>query len=266
MKPRTFNQVVLSAIADLSEYGFDSLHRLERWQRELTYAAERQAKSDMAVDERLKEHLGRIYAQQITKGGILKRHKIEAWTLEKVKPSLRKELDRRIMASAQLIKLNRQQAILKTLQRFSGWSTSLPMGGSEAVDKRGEAENIKKSIKQLPYIERRCILDQSAKLKASLDSIIATDNGAIAAIWHSRHSANYDNRPEHLKRDGKLYFVRDNWAISKGLAKLAGHEYTDQITQPGEEVYCSCSYVYLYNLRSLPDECITIAGREILAK
>lgn len=266
MKFKSFNEVVIAAIKDLSEFGFDSLHRVERWQRELTYMAERESKSDVDIDARLKDHLGRVYAQQVTNKGIMRRHKIQAWTLEKVKPKLRNELDRRIMASAQLIKLNRQQAITKTLQRFSGWSTSLPTGGSEAVDKRDVAEDIKKSIKQLPYEERRVLIDQSHKLKASLDDIIASDNGAIAAVWHSRHSAGYDNRPEHLKRDGKVYFIRDNWALSKGYAKLAGHQYTDEITQPAEEIYCSCNYVYLYGIRDLPQECITIAGRELMAK
>ena len=37
------------------------------------------------------------------------------------------------MASAKLIKLNRDAAIERTLQRFSGWSTSIPVGGTAEV-------------------------------------------------------------------------------------------------------------------------------------
>ena len=147
MKLKSFNETVLAAIADLSIHGFDSIARLNRWQRELQYAAERDSASDAQVDARLKDSLSRIYVQQVDHGAILKRHNLDAWKLEHLKPSLRGELDRRIMASAQLIKLNRENMIAKTLQRFSGWATSLPMGGSDVVDKRGEAENIRKSFR-----------------------------------------------------------------------------------------------------------------------
>jgi len=58
--------------------------------------------------------------------------------------------------------------------------------------------------------------------------------------------------------------VRDNWALEKGLIKLAGHQYTDQVTEPGEEVFCRCYYEYIYNLRDLPPEMITAKGREAL--
>ena len=266
MKLKSFTETVLAAIADLSEHGFDSISRLERWQLELTYAAERESQSNNAVDARLVDHLGRIYAQQITRGGALKRHKIAAWRLENISPKLRNELDRRIMAAAQLIRLNRAAMIQKTLQRFSGWATSLPIDGSLAVDKRDEAENIKKSFRSLPFEERRVIVDQSHKLKASIDDIIAKDNGAIAGIWRCRHTGNYTNRKDHLDRENKVYFVRDNWALRDGFAKLAGRQYMDEITIPAQEVYCSCVYVWIYAVRDLPEECWTAKAREVMAK
>ena len=266
MKFKTFNEVVMAAIKDFSEHGFDSISRLEKWQREITYAADRESNTTQ-VDERLKETLGRIFNQQITKGGILKRHKLSAWKLESIKPSLRNELDRRIMASAQLIKLNREAMIQKTLQRFAGWSTSLPMGGSDAVDKRTEAENIKKSFHSLSYEVRRLSIDQGHKLKASLDDIVARDAGAIAGIWHCRHGgAAYDNRIDHLKRENHIYFVRDSWAMRDGYIKPAGNQYMDEITAPGQEVYCSCNYEWLYSVADLPSECITVKGRELIAR
>jgi hypothetical protein len=41
--------------------------------------------------------------------------------------------------------------------------------------------------------------------------------------------------------------------------------YTDQITQPAEEVNCRCYYEYIYNLADLPDEMLTEKGRKDLA-
>jgi len=66
---------------------------------------------------------------------------------------------------------------------------------------------------------------------------VATDGGAIAAVWrHVREGGGYQARPEHEARNGKIFVVRDNWALLKGLMKLAGAQYTDQIEAPGELV------------------------------
>ena len=260
------SDTVNKAVAEFQERGFDSIDRLNRWQREITYAAEMDAKKSKDIDARLKDHLSRIFVSQIDKGNALKKHGVARWTLEKLKPKLRNELDRRILASAQLIKLNREEMIARTLRRFNGWATSLPIGGSDAVDKRETANDLKKALKQLPFSERRVFIDQGFKLKASLDNIIATDGGAIAAIWRARHGGSYANRPEHLKRDGQIFVMRDNWAIEDGLMKLDGHQYTDEIEMVGELVYCGCNYQYLYALRDLPDSMLTEKGRATLAK
>src|SRR5207247_2394734 len=105
--------------------------------------------------------------------------------IDQIKPALHAELERRIMASADLIKLNRKAAIEKTVQRFSGWATSVPPGGTRATDKKKEKDSIKKSLKSLPFEERRVIIDQSHKFVANLNEIVAKDGGAIAGRWHS---------------------------------------------------------------------------------
>lgn len=174
---------------------------------------------------------------------------------------MRAELDRRIMASANLIKLNREEAISNTLRRFQGWATSIPIGGSDAVDRREEKAYIKKGISGLDFKERRVVIDQTHKLISSLNDIVATNNGAIAAEWHSSwRQANYDYRKDHKERDQVVYMIKDSWADKKGLIKPI-NGYTDSITQPGEEVYCRCSYRYIYLLRDLPSEMLTAKGK-----
>jgi len=107
------------------------------------------------------------------------------------------------------------------------------------------------------------VTDQGHKLVASIHEIVAKDGGAIALIW--RHVKEgppaYDARPEHLARDGKLYVLRDNWALSDGLMKLAGRQYYDQISAVGQEPFCRCFAVYLHNRRELPDDMLTHRGR-----
>ena len=151
------------------------------------------------------------------------------------------------------------------MRRFEGWATSIPEGGSKSVDKKKEKESIRKSITKVSFQNRRVTIDQSQKFAASLNAVIANNNGAIAATWHSRwRTAGYDYREDHKERDEKVYAIADNWAIKQGLMKAGSGGYTQDITQPAEEVFCQCRYTYIYSLDYLPDEMLTDKGRKFL--
>lgn len=243
MSIKDFNEILSKAIADFEEHGFDSEERLQKWQKLLAQSA---GNHTAVTAENLKRTLTSIYTAQVTKGGLLKLHNIPAWKFNQLVPKLERELTRRIMASAQLIKLNREEMISRTIRRFSGWATSIPTGGRGAdftIDKEGNTkstkDNIKKSLKALSYDERRVMIDQAAKFKSSLSDMVAKDGGAIAGMWKSHfRQAGYDARPDHVARDGHIYVIRNNWAMENGLMKLGGNQYTDEITMPAEEVYC----------------------------
>jgi hypothetical protein len=207
-----------------------------------------------------------IYSRMVDGGGYTQIHKgVSRFTIERLKPKLRAELDRRIMASSSLIKLNRKQMMEQTRQRFAGWSTSIPIGGSRAVDKREVAANLKKSFSALSFDTRRVLIDQGHKLTSELNNIIAVDGGAIAGIWKSHfRQAGYNARPDHAARDGKFYAIRDSWAMKAGLMNK-GAGYTDEMTKPGEEVFCRCAMQFVYALRDLPPEMLTHKGETALA-
>jgi hypothetical protein len=266
---KTFYQVLSEAVADVSAHGFDSQARIERWMQALKDAAEATLTSRRTMEKMLNDALISIYKRMVDHGGILKYHPgVERFTLQRLKPSLRAELDRRIMASAELIKLNREAAIQKTLQRFSGWSTSIPKGGSDAVDKNKEKKEVRKALASLPFAERRVAIDQGHKLISSISDIIANDGGAIAGRWVSHYKeAGYNFREDHKERalpGQNIFTIRNNWAIKAGYMKVGKAGYTDEVTQPAEEVFCRCRYVWIYNLRDLPDNMITQKGREKL--
>ncbi len=183
--------------------------------------------------------------------------------IEQVQPRLRTLLQSRILASADLIKLNREQAMETTLRRFSGWASSQPPGGAP-VDAREVKTHIAKTMQQSSYEERRMLIDQGHKLSAAINQTIAEGNGAIAAEWNHVHSKNYDARPEHVARDGRIYLIRDSWAHEKGLVKPGKNGYTDEITQPAYEPYCRCTYHYYYALSKLPPDMLTNKGRDLL--
>jgi hypothetical protein len=264
----TFYRVLTRAIADLTENGFDSAERLAYWIAQIREAAVRSMTPPHILERALNDTLRSVYRSKIDGSEILRLHPgIARFTLERVKPRLHAELERRIMASANLIKLNRVSAIEKTIQRFSGWATSVPPGGTDAAKKVEVKATVRKAVASLPFEERRVLIDQSNKLVSNLSQILATDGGAIAGQWHSRwRQRNYDYREDHKERDGRIYIVRGNWALERGLMKVDGHEYTDDITAPGEEIFCRCSMRWLYSLRSLPGELITQKGRDELAR
>lgn len=264
----TYYDVLTEAVNDLADHGYDSAERVAYWLERLRRAAEEMTRSPERLEQMLREALAATYRKLVERGAIFAHHPgVERFTLAKVRPELRAELDRRILAAANLIRLNKEEAVRKTLQRFSGWATSIPIGGTEAVKKRETKENIRKSLAGLPFEERRVLVDQGHKLTASLNDILARDGGAIALVWHSNwRQANYNYREEHKERDGNVYLLRGSWAQEKGFVKPGPAGYYDEVTAVAEEPFCRCTARYVYALRSLPDEMLTKKGREALAE
>lgn len=263
-----FYAVLTEAVRDMTENGFDGVKRLEGWVIQIREAAAESMAPLYEVELELAKALGAVYAKLVDKGGLLKLNPdMKRFNLERVRPELRAELDRRIMGSAGLIKLNRERAVEQTMQRFQGWATSIPAGGSKAVNRGETKTDIRKSLASLPFTERRLNIDQGHKLASALNDVVAKGNGAIAAVWHSHwREKNYNFREDHKERDAEIYAVRGNWAQAKGLMKPGPNGYTDEITQPGEEVYCRCFYQYLFHLRELPPDMITKKGESELER
>jgi len=261
-KAPTFFQEVTAAIQHFQEFGFTSQADLDRWVSRIRVAALKQLKTPEETERELKRVLGDRYKHLVTKGQVLNSMpEVSRFTLAKIKPKLRKELDRRIMASANLISLNRQEAVSSTLRRFQGWATSINPGGSRAVDVKAEKDDIRKSIAKMPFVERRVIIDQSAKLVAAIRDITAVEGGAIALVWHSPwRRPGYDFRPDHKARDEKVYAIRGTWAIEEGYMKPGPNGYYDTVTSVGEEPFCSCHAQYLFTLSKLPPDMLTQKG------
>lgn len=260
--------VLTAAVADFTANGYDSEERVAYWSARIRRAAEQDGASDAEVDRMARDHLGTAYRRLVDRGELLKAHGgVSRFTLDNVRPQLRAELERRIRASANLIKLNRNDAIAKTLQRFQGWATSVPKGGSDATHKGETKVEIRKAMQQLPFASRRVLIDQGHKLVASVSEVVAQGGGAIALIWRSHwRQAGYNYRPDHKERDGKVYLMRGSWAAERGLVKSGAAGYYDAVTAVAVEPFCRCQAQYLYALRDLPEDMVTERGREELER
>jgi len=264
--PYGFQQVLRDAVADVSTRGYVSAEQIDFWRGLLRNAAERETPSEAQIDAMMRDAMGAIFRHEIDNARIVRRVPgVSRYSLAMVRPQLRGELDRRIMASADLIKLRRKDAIEKTLARFAGWSTSIPAGGAGEVDKRETKEAIGKGVAQFRFEQRRVAIDQGHKLVSNVAHIVALDSGAIAGIWHSHwRQAGYAARPDHKARDERVYAVRDSWAIRDGLMNK-GAGYLDDMTAAGEEPFCRCFVEYITSPRRLPDTMLTRKGQEWLA-
>ena len=266
IQPR-FKDLLLTALRDFSENGYGSEADLTEWLLKLEYALEREQPTDKETRDAIASTLRTIFARDVTRGGIAKRVPgVSRYTLDRIAPELRGELDRRIYAGVNLIKLNRASAVDKTLQRFAGWTTSVGPAGSFVTPRelRAAANEIAKPVAQVKFEKRRVAIDQGFKLSSAVAHVASVQAGAIAAIWHDRGQDDhgYDARPEHLKRSGTLFLVRDSWAMNEGLIRKGGLKYTDEIEQPAELVFCSCWYEYATSPRDIPETILTAKGRE----
>ena len=248
----TFFEVINSAIADFLKHGFDDVKRLDHWLLQIRMSAQAHLMSEREMQHRMEKALRGVFERLVTKNGLVSKD-VSKYDITKLSGKLRAELDRRIIASANLIKDDREQSIHMVLRRFEGWATSIPAGGTKVKPTPKEKSAIKKGMSDIGFKQRRVIIDQTHKLIANINEIVAVDNGAIAARWHSHwKQMNYDYRKDHKERDSKIYAVRESWAVKEGyISPING--YTDDITSPGEEVFCRCNYVYLYNLRQVKD-------------
>lgn len=259
-KIKTLYEVLTEAINHYVDRGWDSQDSLLDWSRKLRVAASREAPDDQVA----KKHLTSIYSRLVIDGGALRDQPADGpkkITLDKIKPDLRKELDRRIFASANLIKLNREQAIERTVQRFEGWVSSIPPDGVSDIDKNGQKAEMKKSVTDLNFISRRVAIDQGHKLSSNVKYLLSIQGGAIGFRWHSPwRRPGYDYRKDHKERDELIYLVRGSWAVEQGLIKPVNGFY-DEITAVSEEVFCSCQVFPIYAPQKLPDEFLTEKGK-----
>jgi hypothetical protein len=262
----TFHEVLTAAVRDISENGYDDPVRLDEWLKRLRYAAIADLPSPEEIQTRMQQAMQTVFNRTFTPSSIMKYHPgVPRFTVERLKPFARAELDRRILASTKLIKLNREQAVEKMLQRAAGWATSIPDQGSRIVDKIDIKEHIAKPIQQIKYEARRVSIDQGAKLVAAINEVVAQQNGVIAYRWRSHwRRPGYDYRPDHKERDQQIYLVRNSWAKDQGLVKTGAAGYYDDITAAAQEPFCQCYVVAIYALRELPPEMLTVKGQKLL--
>ncbi|AYL42254.1 hypothetical protein [Citrobacter freundii] len=259
-QPKSLYEVLTDAVNYYVNNGWDSQDSLLDWSHKLRVAASRVSPNDDVT----RKHLTAIYSRLVVHGGALREQPPDGptrVTLDKLKPQFREELNKRIFASANLIQLNREQAIDRTVQRFQGWVTSIPPDGVSELDKNAQKSAMRKSVSDMDFISRRVAIDQGHKLASNVKYLLSVQSGAIALQWHSNwRRPGYNYRVDHKHRDTLIYLIRDSWAVQQGLIKPV-HGFYDEITAAAEEPFCSCGVFPIYAPQKLPIEFLTEKGK-----
>lgn len=251
----------------MAETGYVSPERVLYWTTLLRNAAESELGSSEETWDQVRKTLTAVFGRFVDGNALEKAVPgIPRYTKAMVRPKLLAELDRRIVAAADLIAYNRGAAVEATLRRFNGWSTSIPPGGDSLINKIEAKAEIAAPVGKEKYHKRLVQNDQGHKLIANVSEIVATDAGAIAGKWNSHfRDKSYDARKDHAERDGKYYVVKGSWADERGLLDPV-YGYYDDITHVGVEVSCRCWITWVTSLRNLPDRYLTKEGQEFLAE
>lgn len=224
-------------------------------------------------------------------GGYKKTHPgIQAYRISDLKPAYRKAVQNSVDNSLALIKTQNAEFMAQMQARFRNWATipSAEMRGDSANPDKIKAY-LKNDVLKLPDVKKDMtahqhfiVVDQTRKLLANMDEITAKQGGAIGFIWHNRRDGRVVGRPggmypdatakhgDHWDREGKLYLIKDSWAISrKMLKKVKGIEYDTDLNdgKPGIPIGCRCYAEYIYAIELIPEkyrDCITEKGMEYM--
>ena len=144
----------------------------------------------------------------------------------------------------------------------------IPKGGTQDKSIISQITNVKREALAIIEWDDLFFILSRLYFPAAVSQIVAEASGAIASEWycHGRYDQSDNSCPEHLKRHGNIFMVRDNWAQKAGYCKPGAAGYNDEITQPAEEVGCRCFWVYKYGLRKLPEDMLTEKGRDFVAE
>ena len=215
-----------------------------------------------SLEPDLRREYKKAYYQYVNGGYKVFHPGIRAYRIEDMKPLYRKAVQNSVDNSVALIKTQNQDFIRTMQDRFRNWAT-IPSPEMRGLSSNPEkvVSYLRNSVLQAPEIRKEMtahqhfiVEDQTRKLISNMNDITAKEAGAVAFVWHNRRDAKVTGRPggknkpsakhgDHWEREGKLYLIKDSWAIRKGLLKKTknvGYDIDIADGLPGIPIACRC--------------------------
>jgi hypothetical protein len=252
-----FDRLLREAAKHFTTNGYTSRSDINDWRVKLLSAAEAHLDVEGA-HKRVGRILESAYWKALGAGRIAKKHgSVPKYAIDQLEPKLRDELERRIFATQELVEGDKRVALERLQQRFLGLATAGPNPGEAAAS----ATAIGKVARDSRAQERMIAVDQTKKMVATMDEVIAEDGGSIGGFWDATWDIARKHRPEHAARHDKFYVRRASWADEQVLIRHP-NGFMDEWDMPGVLINCQCEYNYVYDLADVPDEFKTAKGKE----
>lgn len=170
----------------------------------------------------------------------------------------------RLQSSLALIKTQNDENMAKLTNRFLNWVTAADFNNKESLQEATKIPSSKKT--------RFILRDQSNKMSAALDDIVAQHYRAIAFEWMTRNDNRVSGKPsglypkvddestkhgDHWSRKGKFYYYTNAPLRSKrklNLKAFAGSDKSLKDGMPGTPIGCRCWAKNYYDIEDLPQE------------
>lgn len=203
-----------------------------------------------------------------------KEGKITKTSLKDLRPQFKKELENRVQNSINYIKNKDNETKQRLASKLMTWLTV------DSKEVRGNTTSKQSLLNFLDFAKENDIAenhakfileDQTRKMIANLDLIVASENGAIGGIWRNRKDKRVVGNPnglypkgtpshnDHWTREGVFYVFKDSWAKKRGLVK---GEIYENLEDGGVAVAigCRCRLEMIYDIRDVPKENLTKKG------
>jgi hypothetical protein len=144
-----------------------------------------------------------------------------------------------------------------------GFLEEVPAGGSKDKATNRKVTEIKKELRYLAKWDQLFYTYKARSFPAELEYIFVLAGNPLAAIWQYSDldaQGEYQKDYDHKHRNGRVYAIRGNWAIDKGLMTVGAEGYLDQLSRPSQELGCMCSLQWITGVRRLPGNMITEKG------
>ena len=262
------------AVTDIFRHGTGNL---KTWQSRIVSFMSSIELTPTQAREHAEKVLFSEFEQRFKEKSVIRRQKgIELYTFEQLKPKLQNQLSDRVRGFTELIVVGGETNIQRQKQRLSGWGVNLiqPNGAVLKKDVEAVVDAIQPTERERYHI-RFQDNDQTHKLIAALDKLIADDGGALAVTWNQHWTLNPRNKgtspkTNHKQFDGKTFILKDCWAVKDELIKAGELKYYENLGDViGENYNCTCSGTYLYSINELyqirPD-CFTEKGLRFIGR
>jgi hypothetical protein len=182
-------------------------------------------------------------------------------------------LNERYNACVEIYQRQSQLYFEGQVQQFEGllWEFlgKIPTDGTKDKSIRSQISAIKRELRALPNWSDLFAIYKQNSFTTEIEHVFALEGGAIAAVWHysqADEEGEFQKTYDHRERDHRVYAVRANWAMEKGLMQGGPFDNLEEITLPQLEVGCGCYLRYVYTLRELPEVMLTEKGRAELLR